>query len=365
MQLGSTAKILYIIGITIFLVYWPLKAQDLDVGVEEPLQETEVYELDDSDFEDEGEVGEADEEPEGEEDVIAVDDEEAVGDEEVVGVQDEDDFEEDESFLGEGDEIYENDEKIIKSDNDTDPALEEGEVSTAPSREKWDGDGLGVNETGLVEFEYIKYDRKSISQYDLYPYTLRRKTWGFYFSMSQGNYAPVRYVSPNITNYKNTFGSKNGSLEASSTLKLNWFLGSLGLQAGASTFAVSRTIGTTSFSLSIIALRVGLILAFDNITQEPYVVPYAIGGVYDAKVTERVDEVENSIDVAVAPYVGAGLMFGLNWMEPSAAFGGYLENGVENSYVFIEARQMQGNAGVEDLNLGVDIDFRFGIRVEL
>jgi hypothetical protein len=206
------------------------------------------------------------------------------------------------------------------------------------------------------------------------PYRERRSTIGGFLGVLGGTYAPVNYQPDFVTRTFNDYyaGNKNPNVELFFGLKLNMFLGSLSLQAGGGVFQARNTDNPSATSmLTVYPVHTGLLWAIDNIFPEPYIVPYVMGGVYTAIYEETVAGLSVRGNTALAPFYSGGLMFQLDWLDTETHLSGYEEFGLENTFLFIEARSFMSSSGGttsstvhSSPNFSTPIQYNAGLRVE-
>lgn len=228
-----------------------------------------------------------------------------------------------------------------------------------------------ISEKNLVEVEFNNVLPSDIANvYSLVPYKVRRNKWGHYFSLAYSLYNPVNYqsdfVAPSLGDFDQLYGSaQTPFLELSYSYKWNMLLGSLAAEIGYAMYgndATDPTLGDAQLSLKMV--RLGARYNLDNVLYEPRLVPYALGGVYTALFEETQANVTFDGSTGVAAYYGAGLLLQLNWFDSVAAVDAYTESGIENTYLFAEARSYMASNVDEDPDFSSDMDLNFGITIE-
>ena len=68
-------------------------------------------------------------------------------------------------------------------------------------------------------------------------------------------------------------------------------------------------------------------------------VPYVGGGGYSIYYSEAQGTTKLNGTTLMAPYWVAGCLFQLDWLDEETARDSYTEGGIENSFLFIEAKQ--------------------------
>jgi len=207
--------------------------------------------------------------------------------------------------------------------------------------------------------------------YSLVPYAVRRNRWGWYYGVTYSMYHPDQFASdyfdPNLATFDELYSSAQLPLvEFFITYKWNFKLGSLGLDTAIGLYendnADEDLMGDARLSLQMV--RVGLRYTMDNITYEPYVAPYAIGGAYMVRFEEMQGGAKYSGTTMVAPYWGLGLLFQLNWLDQTAAVEAYSSAQIENTFLFLEGRQYLASSEAKDPDFSTAMDLAGGISLE-
>jgi len=134
-------------------------------------------------------------------------------------------------------------------------------------------------------------------------------------------------------------------------------------------FSVSADVGIGYYSnegrdgaiLNITPVRASGTLALDNLFSEPYVVPYASLGAYVMWYKESL--ASQSVNGRTSPglFIALGSRFQLDWLDKSTDLDGFIEHGIENTFLFIEARQYGSTQdAIPDLSSPGEYPFQFG-----
>lgn len=195
---------------------------------------------------------------------------------------------------------------------------------------------------------------KKIGEY-LKPYRERRPSWTHEFEIGASQYEPVNYTSNIITTNGTTtddFESfyQYGDVPSPSIgfeFKRNFSFGAISLGASGSYY--TSTQGEASISLITPAIKASLYL--DTLFDEPYIVPYGTVG-YAYTMYSESDSL-TGLDLSGASdnfFVGLGLLLQLDWLDPVSDSQSYAELGIENTFIFIEARTYldKGIMGIKD-----------------
>jgi hypothetical protein len=203
--------------------------------------------------------------------------------------------------------------------------------------------------------------------YYLVPYRNRRESWGQTASIGYSSFTPINY-EPNYESYfyEDVFSSPSLPLiELQFSIKRNFTLGSIGGELAVGMYQNSGEYPSGNPSdLELMPVRLGLNLNLDNITFEPYVVPYISGGIYTIIYEEAIAAAAYGGNTQVAPYFSFGLLFQLNWLDAESARISYLESGIENTFLFLEARQFMASGAAADPDFSTGMDWGAGVRME-
>lgn len=173
----------------------------------------------------------------------------------------------------------------------------------------------------------------------LAPYKLRRGTWGFTFGLGYSAYSPEEYKPDFVVNetFDSYYGSGEGSL-VDMTLGLKWnnFLGSITFELGGG-YYTNQGVDEES-NIVLYPARASATLALDTLFKEPYVVPYGTIGAYTVFYDETLASQSVNGNSEIGLFFAAGVGFQLNWLDEISAMTAFQETGLENTYLFLEAR---------------------------
>ncbi|MBC87595.1 MAG: hypothetical protein CL677_10510 [Bdellovibrionaceae bacterium] len=228
------------------------------------------------------------------------------------------------------------------------------------------GDGLVVVEPVGVEANIVD------GKYELLAYPERRPPWTTSFGISYGNFDPLDYESEFSGEfYEDIFAIDDSSLiEFELTFQRNLSFGSLAIEvalgyysANASDEYVDAT--TDNISINLTQLRMGGRFSLDTIFDTPYVVPYASLGAYLMYYEESLNSRSVFGNTSPAIYYSAGAKFQLNWLEPEIAHQAYQQYGMQNTFLFIEARQTLESVTEADPNFSSEVTLSGGLSIEI
>jgi hypothetical protein len=171
------------------------------------------------------------------------------------------------------------------------------------------------------------------------PYRDRRSRFTGLFGIEAGTYAPVNFNSQEISggpSYSSLYSANLPNIEVVFGTKFNFLLGSLAAQFSGGYFSASNT--GQSATLTVTPLTLGLTYGLDTIFKEPYVVPYFTGGLYTDIWKEVAQGLTAQGRTGFGPFFAIGLLFQLDWMDTETHETGYRDFGLENTFVFLEAR---------------------------
>jgi hypothetical protein len=203
-------------------------------------------------------------------------------------------------------------------------------------------------------------------------YRERRARWSETFSLQASNFVP-RYYLPHYIDldYLSVYNQQLPLMEGNLVFKRNLPFGAIGAEIGAGYFKTTSnpslaTADATPLNsaLELVILRLGLQLSFDALMSEPYVVPYVSGGIYSFDYRESQPTNAYTGITQPAPYLTAGLMFQLNWIDQASAETVYDDAGLENTFLFIEVRSLFDSGNSQDPKFNSAPHFDAGMRME-
>jgi outer membrane biosynthesis protein TonB len=174
------------------------------------------------------------------------------------------------------------------------------------------------------------------------PYRERRGAITGIFGFEGGTYAPTNFISQELTNqrYSTVYGSSaSPNIELLFGAKYNFILGSIGAQLGGGYFSANNQ--GQSATLTVNPITAGLVYSLDSIFKEPYVVPYLVGGMYTDFWKETAGGLTAQGRTGFGFFYTLGLLFQLDWLDTETHETGYKDFGLENTFLFLEARSFQ------------------------
>ncbi|NJL23836.1 MAG: hypothetical protein HC902_00720 [Calothrix sp. SM1_5_4] len=223
-----------------------------------------------------------------------------------------------------------------------------------------------ANQKGLVYVESDYMTTAGSGDFRLIPYAERRREWGVTFSVEYSTYEPLNYL-PNFleADFADVYSSVDTPmLEMQFTVKRNFSFASLGGEIAVGFYENESDSDLVNSTLTLYPIRLGAVLAFDALAPDPLFVPYVSGGGYVMIFREATPESSLNGNTAIAPYVHGGIALQLDWIDRQAARIAYNDSGIQNSYLFAEARMQMASTDEKDEDFSSDVSFAGGIRVE-
>ncbi len=244
-------------------------------------------------------------------------------------------------------EFTDNIAKSIEENTQSKPAILSGEGYDVMTRIENIGNG---HPEGLVIVEPRNLiPVNGSNKLEMVSYSSRRKKWGQLWGLSYGLYKPSNYELDGIeAEYDEYYPSGLGLIQVEGIYKRNFDTFSIGGYLSVGYFNVSSDVENFESDLSVMPLKLGFYFSLDTLWREPWVVPYVHGGIY----TIYFDETSNGSTLngttLVSYYATGGLMMQLDWADDSTAREAYIENGIENTFLFVEANYMAASIEEQD-----------------
>ena len=209
--------------------------------------------------------------------------------------------------------------------------------------------------------------------YGLVPYRIRRNRFDSQITLTASEYSPVNYqtdyLSPGTQSFSQLYSSSAVPMvEASYMFRYNFSLGALAVEGAYGYYnATSKSIEIGNASLAGQETRLGLRYIMDTLWREPVIAPYIMGGAYQFQYSETQGNSKLVGRTNFAPYWGFGAFLQLNWLDARSTVAGYNEAGVENWYLFAEAREYMsvGSSGANEKDFSSPLSLAMGLSVEL
>lgn len=198
------------------------------------------------------------------------------------------------------------------------------------------------------------------------PYKQRREDHGFMFALGYENVMLNKYVSiiDFTTAYQHMFGETEFAVaNIDLSYKYNFALGSLTATGGFGYGAISDNASGTERKLALTKLRASVSYIADNIFDEPYVAPYITGGMMNLGIEEKAGDAaeKHAVDTM---FFQAGLLFQLDWLDPSYSKRTISDLGLQNTYLDVFVMQYAKSSDAVDPNTSTDYSYGAGIRME-
>jgi hypothetical protein len=222
----------------------------------------------------------------------------------------------------------------------------------------------------LVEVEPVNIlpaDLSSVSA--LVPYRVRRKETGVEVGLKYSLFDPTKYesdyASSTIIGFEELYGSAP-LLEIYANYKKNLSFGSLGAELGVGIYSndVDNIDFGDNISLSLQVISLGGKFILDAIHYEPYIAPYIGGGIYTVLYKEENGSNSFNGNTQPAPYMSAGVLAQLNWVDRAASVEAYSEGGIENTFLFAEVKQFMASTADGDPDFSTDPTLGAGLSLE-
>lgn len=200
----------------------------------------------------------------------------------------------------------------------------------------------------------------------LLPYSERRKKWNKTISFSYSSFKPINY-EPNFysAEYDEIYHKDDIPLILMKmSWKRNFSLISMGVELGVGYYENKSDLGDFPSTLTLHPLQLGVVGTLDQLSREPYVAPYIGAGIYSMYYSEKLASSSFNGFTQAAFYFEAGVLFQLNWCDPVSARDSYLEAGIENTFLFIEAKKMWASSAFKDPDFETEFYAEGGIKVE-
>lgn len=175
------------------------------------------------------------------------------------------------------------------------------------------------------------------------PYKLRRTENGILFSINSEKFYPLDYVSQFKDGYIEDFLGKDriNLLSLEIGYKRNFSLGSAAILFGYANGKKMGSLAGIDRQLEVTRTSLSLNYAVDNIFNEPWIVPYAQGGIHSFDVLESSTPpsgyVSKKATTGLSLNYRFGMLFQLNWIEkaidPTTQSEGLRSSGLENTFI--------------------------------
>lgn len=223
--------------------------------------------------------------------------------------------------------------------------------------------------SGMIEVEIPRAIAETkLDALQFRPYRDRVSRWTHIIALHVDWYEPTQYL-PDFSatdSFEEAYGK--GGITTFGVMyakKRNLKVLSIGPEFGISLLKVNSKSDVVDSTLEGTIFRVGARITFDQIFKEPYLAPYFTGGAYSLYYQESQANTAVHGFTEIAGYYSAGLMLQLNWILSEESKKGYFEAGVENSYLFAEAKQILSSGNDKDPEFGSELYLSVGFALEL
>ncbi|MGZ3798055.1 MAG: hypothetical protein ACXVB1_16915, partial [Pseudobdellovibrionaceae bacterium] len=197
------------------------------------------------------------------------------------------------------------------------------------------------------------------------PYRDRRETSGFLFSLGYENVMLDRYVSivDFTTFYQDMFGNSEFPVYGIElSYKYNFALGALTANFGFGYGTISDDGSGIARSLTLTKYTFSGSYIMDALFKEPYVAPYVTAGIMRIGLEETAADKTEKGNIDLLYFYQAGLLFQLNWLDPTVSKKNLLDYGLENTYLDIFVSKYEPSSNVNDPDTSTDYSIGAGIR---
>jgi hypothetical protein len=232
----------------------------------------------------------------------------------------------------------------------TETSAEDVEIEKSPYKQSEE-----VSESGDTVVDYLM------------PYRKRRESWGSLITFGWSQYTPIEYEPDFVDSVVNDFDSYYGNAESplidfTVSVKKNYSWISFLLDIGAGYY---KNEGKDDSLLTLIPARIGFGVNLDTLFDEPYIVPYATVGAYTVFYREATEAQAVNGNTLIAPYYNFGVRFQLDWIDRDGDYSSYDEQGMENTFLFVEARSFMASSSLPDLASTSDSPFELGAGISV
>lgn len=203
-------------------------------------------------------------------------------------------------------------------------------------------------------------------RYELLPYLERRGDWGFTIGIGASSYQPVNYQpDQSVLAFDEVYKAFDVPMaELTFSVKRNYKFGSVGGELGVGFYKNDSDNDQLDSSLQLIPLRLGGVFYMDALAANPVFVPYVSGGAYMMMYKETTGSVSFNGNTQVAPYVRAGMAFGLDWIDKDAARVSYEDSGIQSTFAYLDAGKLFASGGTKDPDFEDTVSVGAGFRIE-
>lgn len=197
-------------------------------------------------------------------------------------------------------------------------------------------------------------------------YKKSRDSWSTVFSLGLDNLYPDKYTSVDGgQSYESLYDqAKVPIIQIGFGIKWNFIFGGLAAEIAVGTGQASSDVSGDSRNLQLTKSAATLSYYMDNIFEEPYVVPYASGGMVGLQYSETGGAQEDKGSTQPSSFLQAGVLLQLDWLDPEAAVVARNEFGLNNTYLDIFASKYSAPTTEEDPDFQTGLNLGMGLRME-
>lgn len=199
-------------------------------------------------------------------------------------------------------------------------------------------------------------------------YRERRSTHGWQFAVGYENYFPKEFESSiDGETYGDMFGKSSIAIVSVETgYKFNFAAGSISALVGYGTGSLKDDRLGETRGLTVVRPSGRLMYIADALFPEPYVAPYAAFGVTALGIDENIVEtgLKFSGQAKMGTMMTVGALIQVNWLEDDVSRTGYLQSGIQNTYIDLFLNQYSKSGGENDPNTFSAFNWGAGLRLE-
>lgn len=199
------------------------------------------------------------------------------------------------------------------------------------------------------------------------PYRERRGSGGILFGLNYEIIRPTDYASfVDLDPYSDMFGSSQMPVyQVQMGYKYNISAGALALNLGyGSGYVEGMDSNSQKRTLNITKSSVMVSYIMDTLFPEPYVAPYVAAGVARFDLQEGVAGVTSKHGNSPIGIYTVGLMFQLNWLDPTMTADNLIAVGLQNTYLDLFLSKYDGSTNDNDPEMQTGFNLGAGLRLE-
>jgi hypothetical protein len=196
-------------------------------------------------------------------------------------------------------------------------------------------------------------------------YRERKQDWSYLFSIGVDTYLPAKHQSKvDGVMYSTAIGNKISIINLATGLMYNTQLFGISAQLFFGQGSTKSGDSGTGRELNLTLSGAKAGIYFNNLFEDPYVVPYGLIKFSLFGWSEQVDG-SNPQSGQAAYNIGSqiGALFQLNWIEPDTSLVAQ-NNGMQNTYLDFYLHQYNTSNGKEDPDFQSDLNYGISVMME-